>query len=200
MAYIFDHPFSVPAWHWDLNTPSWNEEEHNAQVVEYMTALFENAGDVLAPFSNAQLNQGFWLLASNTGSNHMYALLDEAVPWPSRKRCIEAMEQLFRQCFAQRCSSYVFYEQPGGAPESDALNEICYLWFDIIPIHGKPDEIGRRQVDSVFLDTIESILYIENDACRESGSHGMDLWAFYYPDRVASALERLGHHTGDPRR
>jgi uncharacterized protein YuzB (UPF0349 family) len=190
ISYIFDHPVTDPAWHWDVDT-EWNEDEHNAEVIAYMTELFENAGEVLKPYSNAQLNQGFWFLACNSCSNHMYALLDEAIPWPQRKRCIQAMEQLFRQCFAQRCSPHAFPEDLDGDPEVDVLNDTCYRWFDIIPIHGRPDEITRQHVDDAFLETIERILYIENDACRESGLHGMDLWSLYYPLRVKDALERF---------
>jgi len=195
ISYIFDHPVSDPAWHWDIDVPQWNEEDHNAEVVAYMTELFENAQEVLKPFSNAQLNQGFCFLASNSCSNHMYALLDEVIPWYQRRRCIQSMETLFRNCFAQRCSSHISHGQHAHAPDIDVLNSACYMWFDLVPIHAVPKIPANYRVYGAFLEVIERILYIRHDACRESGLHGVGEWSCAYGRKAYRIVERYVRRT-----
>ena len=91
VLYAFDHPVDDHrnAWYWNDDAEWWDCP--SAQTVQFLTQAFENAATVLQPYTDAQLNQGLWFIASNACSNHMFALMDEAVPWPERKRCIQAI-------------------------------------------------------------------------------------------------------------
>jgi hypothetical protein len=73
IAYVFDHPVTDPAWHWDIDRDYWDELGQPAITVAYLSRAFEDAHTMLAPFSDAQLHQGLWFLASNSCSNHMFA-------------------------------------------------------------------------------------------------------------------------------
>src|SRR5262245_17487372 len=88
LLYVFDHPVDETKleWYWDLERDWWKEEPVDA--IQFMTQAFENAGMMFQPYSDAQLNQGLWFIASNACSNHMFALIDASVPWLDRKRCI----------------------------------------------------------------------------------------------------------------
>ena len=75
MTYVFDHPVPVQnedAWYWDIDRDWW--DENAADSIQFMTRAFENAAVVFQPYSDAQLNQGLWFIASNACSNHMFAL------------------------------------------------------------------------------------------------------------------------------
>jgi hypothetical protein len=58
VKHVFDHPVTDPAWHFDINSEWWDSSSEEA--MHYMTQLFENDGAILAPYSDAQLNQGLW--------------------------------------------------------------------------------------------------------------------------------------------
>jgi hypothetical protein len=62
LAYVFDHPIEEHknAWYWDIDRDWWNETP--AETIQFLTQAFENAAEVLEPYSDAQLNQGMWFM------------------------------------------------------------------------------------------------------------------------------------------
>ena len=54
---MFDHEVTEPAWHFDVNAP-WLKISPT-RAAELISETFENAGELLRPFSDAQLNQAF---------------------------------------------------------------------------------------------------------------------------------------------
>src|SRR4029078_5671310 len=90
LAFVFEHPVAGQqregywgrAAAWGAGPP--------ALPVEFLTRAFENAGALFEPYSDGQLNQGLWYLASNACSNHMFALLDAGVPAARRQRCLRS--------------------------------------------------------------------------------------------------------------
>ena len=188
LSYVFDHPVSDlnQAWYWDLDRDWW--DENPADCIRFMTRAFENASTVLAPYSDAQLNQGLWFIVSNACSNHMFALLDENMPWPERQRCIRSIRQLYEQCFARRCSPHLSHvDEPGANP----LNLVCYMWWDLIPIAGRPDDPTRRAMDEEILQVMESTLQLDSIPCREGALHGLGHWQHEYPQRVGEIIDRF---------
>lgn len=189
VRYVFDHPLPVGQeleWYWDSERDWWDEGGEPAVTVEFLTRLFENAAQVLQPYTDAQLNQGLWFLASNACSNHMFALLDASVPWTARQRCIASIHTLYEGCFARRCSS-AFSHLP--EPVENPLNMVCYMWWDILPVSGKPEEPARRDVDQAILQVTESTLQLNSIACQESALHGLGHWQMYYPRRVGEIID-----------
>jgi hypothetical protein len=153
-----------------------------------MTGAFENAAQVFQPFSDAQLNQGLWFLASNACSSHMFALMNESLPWSARRRCILSIHQLYEQCFAPRCSPHLSHlDEPGANP----LNMVCYMWWDIIPLYGQPREPAHRELDEAILHVMDSTLQLDSIACRESALHGLGHWQHAYPERVGGIIDRF---------
>ena len=188
LAYVFDHPVEThrQEWYWDTDRDWW--EEDTPEAVQFMTQAFENAAAVFEPYSDAQLNQGLWFLASNACSNHMFALMNESIPWPARARCVASMHRLYEQCFARRCSPHLSHlDEPGRNP----LNSACYMWWDILPIIGQPDDPARASLDQAILQVMESTLQLDSIACRESALHGLGHWQMYYPARVGQIIDRF---------
>jgi hypothetical protein len=102
VRHLFDHPAGGPQWFADPDAPFW---VGTADVtVSWVTRLFDDPLPVLAPYSDAQLGQGFCYLVSTGASDCMFALLDASVPLDVRVRCLRATTTLFRRLFAARCT------------------------------------------------------------------------------------------------
>lgn len=187
LAYVFDHPVEEgkKEWYWDIDADEWDEPA--ADTIQFLTRAFENAAVVLQPYSDAQLNQGLWFIADNSCSDHMFALLDASLPWPARQRCIRSIHNLYEQCFVRRCTPHLGHTtEPGTGP----LNMVCYyMWWDIIPISGKPDVPEWSELDREILGVMESTLQLDSLACRESALHGLGHWQHQYPQRVGEIID-----------
>jgi len=192
VLFVFDHHVddSRLEWYWDIDADRW--EGPPALTVEYLTRAFENSQSVFAPYSDSQLNQGLWYLASNACSSHMFALMDASVPWPARQRCINSIHMLYKDCFAKRCTPHLGHlDEPGAGP----LNSICYMWWDIIPLAGLPDDPARREMDQAILQVMDATLQLDSIACQESALHGLGHWQPHYAGRVEEIIQGfLGHN------
>ena len=189
LTYVFDHPVpegDAKAWYWDFDRDEWHEDP--ADAIRFMTQAFENPAEVFQPYSDAQLNQGLWFIVSSSCSNHMLALLDASVPWPAQQRCITSIHQLYEQCFAKRCSPHLSHlNEPGANP----LNLVCYMWWDIMPIYGHPDDPIWKEMDEDILRVMESTLQLDSIPCRESALHGLGHWQHHYPERVGEIINNF---------
>jgi hypothetical protein len=98
---------------------------------------------------------------------------------------------LFEQVMASRCSPHLSHldEQP-----ANPLNGACYMWWDILPIHGKPDDPERTDFDAEVLRVLPQLLSIPHDACRESALHGVSEWQLYYPS-IGGIVDDFLFHT-----
>jgi hypothetical protein len=56
IRFVLDHPVTDPEWHFSVDSPYWDLAPEAA--AELIAESFENAGVLLQPFSDAQLNQG----------------------------------------------------------------------------------------------------------------------------------------------
>lgn len=181
VAHVFDHEVRVQQaeWYFDSDCDYWDGPPE--VTIAYITRLFEDPIPYLQQYSDEQLNQGFWYLVPNTGSNHMFALVNRSVSIEARKRCVRSFFSLFEQLFAKICSPHLSHlDEPGVNP----LNSACYMWWDIIPIHGWPDNPTRQALDQEFLTAMARIINLDSVACQESALHGLGHWEMYYPNPV----------------
>ena len=187
IEYVFDHGVTDTAWYWAEDAPEW--EGPSGQVATHIAETFENSGRSLARFSDEQLNQGFWFLVGGASQEFMFALVDPGVPSPSRFRALRSFVPLFEQVMAARCSPHLSHlDEPGANP----LNSACYMWWDILPIDGCPEEPARAGFDAEVLVVLRRLLAIPHDACRESALHGISEWSIYYPQVSGIVEEWLG--------
>ena len=188
LRFTFDHTAGDlnQAWYWDIDRDWW--DENAADSVRFMTEAFEKSSEVFKPYTDAQVNQGLWYIASNACSNHMFGLIDPSVPWSARQRCVRSMHQLYAGCFLQRCTPHLSHvDEPGAG----LLNMVCYMWWDIVPIAGQPDDPTHAELDREILAVMESTLQLDSIACRESALHGLGHWQHQYPERVGEIINKF---------
>jgi hypothetical protein len=183
IEHVFDHPVNDPAWHWSPDAPAWGESPERSAL--YISETFERSGELLARFTDEQLNQGFWYLVSNSCSDFIFALIEPQVPLALRLRALRSFVPLFKQVMVVRCSPHLSHLNERGA---NPLNGACYMWWDLLPISGRPEQPDRTEFDSEVLAVLRQLLAIPHDACRESALHGLGDWALYYPN-VASIVD-----------
>jgi hypothetical protein len=189
VAHVFDHKVGEPQWYFEPDAPVWAAPA--VLTLAHMTRLFNDPLAHLSGYDDQQLNQGFWYLVSNSGSNHMFALTDAAAPLQTRGRCVESFSSLFEKLFATRCSNHLSHLGPADA---NPLNVACYMWWDIIPFYGAPDDPSRRELDAAALSVMEEILSLDSIPCRESALHGLGHWHSCYPERVSDLIDRAMSH------
>jgi hypothetical protein len=190
VTYVFDHSVTEPAWHWDSDCDIWYVLNQPALAVEHLTRLFENAATVLGPFTNAQLCQGLWFLASNGCSDHLFTLTDPNVPWPARQQAILAIAELFEQVFAKRCEpDRLCHRERTVDATANRLNTACCMWWDIVPLSGLEDRTGTEGVPDACLAVMRRTLALESDACRESALHGLGHFKRSRPREVEAIID-----------
>ena len=187
VRYIFDHPVTDPAWYWDIDADS--VELDPIRLILYTTQLFSRSKETLSSFSDAQVDQGLWLLVG--ARSELDVLLDTTLPLADRVCCIDSIVTLFRDCFAQRCSAHLSHiDEPGVGP----LNSVCYMWWEIFPFTGHPEDDSQKQIDDACIAVMEEMLEIHSIACQESALHGLGHWVLSYNDRcckiIASFLQK----------
>lgn len=185
VKYVFDHPVTKPEWHWNIQRDSWNELKNPALTVSYLTQLFTHPVEVLAPYRDPQINQGFWYLVHNACSSYMFTLQDTSVPLKDRATCLESIYTLFEKLFATRCTSALGHLSEEGNP----LNSVCYMWWDLIPLTGIRTTDDLRRIGETALEVMTKILEIKSDACRESALHGLGHWTYYYGDAIRAEID-----------
>jgi hypothetical protein len=194
VRHLFDHPVNEPEWYWDIEAD--RAEVEPQRVIAYATNLFERAGELLTAFSDAEANQGLWFLI-NEERSPLYVLQNTAVPLEQRVRCILSIASLFAHCFAPRCSPHLSHlDEPG----TGALNLVCYMWWDLFPLHGQPEDGARREIDAACLSVMEATLQLPSVACQESALHGLGHWGRAYEGRCQSIISDFLQRRADLRR
>ena len=136
---VFDHPVTDPAWYWDLAADT--AEPEPFECVVFLTQLFEKP-EILSAYTDAQVNQGIRYLVSNGCSEYMFRLIEPEVEWQWRQKGIRVIATLFQQLFAERCTNHLSHLDEAGAGD---LNEMCYMWWDIFPASGQPDNPAQSR-------------------------------------------------------
>jgi hypothetical protein len=182
IAHCFDHPAGDPAWHFDVDAPIWSAPPD--ETLAHLTRLFR----ALAPYSDAQINQGLWYIASAGSSDFGHLLADAAVPLADRVACVAAMTGLYDDLFAPRCAEALGHADDRAAL-ANPLNSACYMWWDLLPLGACPGEPTRAALDAAALATMRHALGLASMACQESALHGLGHWASGYPAVVQAAID-----------
>jgi hypothetical protein len=181
--HIFDHIVAEPEWYLAEDAQVWSGPRR--QIPELIAETFERAGELLARFSDEQLNQGFWYLIGMTRPDFTSSLVSSKVPLSARVRAVRSFVPVFEQIMSARCAPLLSHlDEPGLKP----LNSACYMWWDLLRF-SVVDPSPASALTSETLGVLRQILAISHDACRESALHGLGHCASSDPEAVALILD-----------
>jgi hypothetical protein len=187
VTWIFDQPVPEPSLYW--NAEELGPIKPTSDMLTFISQLFENPAGVLEPFSDAQLNQGFWFICGPE-SDVMRGLVDESIAWDVRARFIRSFAGLFRELFTARCTHHLSHMIRGGDSDASPLNSACYMWWDFDCFcPGSTSVAAHKKVDEEFLEVMRLTLALPHDACRESALHGLGHWHRAYPDETVNIID-----------
>lgn len=179
---VFAHPVKVNPWYYDCDVI----EPDFETCIDYLTKLFK-APEVLDQYLDAQVRDGLYFLISNGCSIHTVALTDKKLAVEKRVECIIAMKDLFALSLSKRCSDHLSHLDQ---PNSNPINSVAYMWWDILPLCGQPTDRSFEKIDEAALEVMESTLELSSIACQESALHGLGHWHMHYPGRVEKTIDR----------
>lgn len=184
IRFVFDHPVTNPEWHWATDAPMFEASEEDCALLIEQT--FTRSGDDLRRFTDAQVNQGIYFLASTACSDYMFCLKDSKVRIDTRLSAIRSIFVLYRDCFQARCTETLSHLDHVAR---SALNSVCYMFWDINALgclEGTDDEV--RLADCVF-SVLADTLRLPHMACQEAAIHGYGEFSCFYPERVEEAMD-----------
>jgi hypothetical protein len=184
---------TTPEWYFDSDCEPDAWDGGPTLTVAHLTRLFNSPLFLMERFTAEQVNQGLWYLVSNACSDHMVSALDGSVPWVDRRRCLEAIGTLYESLFARLCTDHLSHLDRGGTAPEDVspLNLVCYMWWDLFPSWGSPDDPSRAESDATILEVLHKTLFIASTACREGALHGLGHWHLNYPGQVEAIIDEF---------
>jgi hypothetical protein len=186
IRYVFDHPVNDPQWYFDVDAPGFEATQED--YADLIRETFSRSGEDLAGFSDAQVNQGIWFLASPTGSDFIFSTRDGDVPTPKKVAGIRSIYDLYRDCFANRCTEALGHRDEPGASD---LNPICYMFWDVCPISYLDEAKDARDLEDAVFWVLEETLHLRHRACIEAGLHGLGEMAYRHEERVKQVIDRF---------
>lgn len=183
---IFAHPVTTNPWYWSAEPTDPDAET----CIDHLTKLF-SAPEILDEYLDEQVRDGLYFLISNGCSSYTVALSDAKVPLQKRIACVDSMSILFSKFLNRRCSPHLSHlDQTGANP----INSVTYMWWDIIPLCGHPNDRAYEELDEAALTMMQSTLNLESIACQESALHGLGHWHMFYSDRVSETIDLYLKH------
>jgi hypothetical protein len=186
ILFTFDHSVEGPVWYHAFDDDLWDGPA--AVTIAYLTQLFTEPDPALDGYSDEQIGQGLWYLVGFGAGDYLRTLLDPTVPLADRLTCIAAIPTLFDKLIAPRVGDHLGHLDRGHTPP---LAGAAYMWWDIAPLGGDPNDDELAAINEACLDAMERVLHLPSDACRESALHGLGHWSDSYPKRCLAIIERF---------
>lgn len=154
LDFTFDHDVDLFAqWHFE---DDWSWECPSDVLIERMTRLFEDAGQLPRSYTVAQIDQGFWFIPGPNG--YFSAIVDSDVALDARLGCAKARRNLLVDFFGET-----------------HLGTSAFMWWDSVFAYtkrGDSDLASEPQVLSELINVMELQCSDPREHVRESGCHG----------------------------
>lgn len=186
LAYVFDHEVTKPQWYFAPNAPEFIGS--NSDFALLIAQTFRRSGEDLRRFSDAQVNQGIWFLASPSCSNFFFSLRNGDASLEEKINGIHSIYDLYQKCFAGRCTETLGHMNEPGASD---LNGICYMFWDVCPLSYLMEIPNQSELEEAVFSVLEQTLLIAHRACREGALHGLGEIACVSPQKVAEMVDRF---------
>lgn len=174
IKYVFDRPDKGLEWYFDTECEAF--QASNDELVDLASMTFVRSGKDLLQFTDSQVENGLSYIFHNTASDVVYAFLDKDVDENKRITAVDNIKILYKDCLAQRCKSALGHLNETASPP----NLFCYMLWDTSPLACWKD---------VVMDVMEYALYLPNNACIESGLHGLGHRVYSSPEKVQKIIQ-----------
>lgn len=168
VSHVFDHPYQPRPWYWEFDADCWPVSI--AVAAPYVDRFFRDAGELLAPYTDAQAGQGLNYLSSPSFAEYGHTAVSETVPLELRLAIVAGIGELFRQVYAPRCGDRIAH--PDDEP-SEPLLSSCFMWWDAFPWYPKGGSPERDAIDARMMRVLEEVLALPSAACQEAALHGL---------------------------
>jgi hypothetical protein len=138
----------------------------DADVVAYLTRVFENPEHELEYFSDRQIAAALWEL----GPGDSHCVYNRDIPVEARERLIASVATFFRLFFDKRCVPALSHS---ATEHLSPLNTICYMWWEVITMGGRCDDPDAARLNAAALEVKDQVLRLPNPACKEAALHGL---------------------------
>ncbi|MBB6049884.1 hypothetical protein [Armatimonas rosea] len=169
----FDHPDD---WDWVCDFPL--VELSPDTTLAYTTQLFQNAGALLAAYSDTQVGKGLHALIWE-GDSPLTILQDTSLPRAECRACLKSIYRVYKEIFAVRCPEVCSARARG------ELSHVCFMWWDIFPLYYS----YHPALNETVLTTLERTLGLPHLACQEAALHGLGHWHYANPARVEGIID-----------
>jgi hypothetical protein len=183
LQFVFDRPAIPNAWNLGFDVPT--PEADDAEICELVAHTLENCGRDLDSYSQDQIGHGLNYIFSNSCSDLVFSLMDDAVPMPLRLRVIASIKDLYRDCITPKCLPELGHIAKQG---TNMLNYVCYMLWDISPLSWWENRPNRPIFYGAIVDVLEDALTSPNPACVESALHGLGHIHSSYIERVEEVI------------
>ena len=185
LDHAFNHPVARKEWYWTSDAGF--EAEDPATIAALLDLTFTRSGSDLLRFTDAQVNQGLYYLASPGAGDFLNHLTSDAVPLDLRLKGIRSILSLYRDCFASRCTKALSHLDEEASP----LNAICYMFWDLNTLSYLEQIPDREVIGGAIFSVLDSVLAIPHLACQEAALHGLGHLSHDDPEKVAAIVGRF---------
>lgn len=106
------------------------------------------------------------------------------MPTAKKVAGIRAVFDLYRDCFAQRCTQTLGHIDELGASD---LNRVCYMFWDNCRITYLTNQHDKDDLEAAVLWVLEQAIQFPHRACIEGGLHGIG----HVADRCGKDVRRI---------
>ncbi|MGE3076676.1 MAG: hypothetical protein AB7N24_21620 [Dehalococcoidia bacterium] len=150
---LFDRPVPDPGPDPDWQGEIFDPNPGDQRFVELCTELFTRFGELSAPYSVGQIDQGLWKLHGAPYFLNIFHLTEPELPGATAIECVESAVHLYTDFLCARI------------PDTNVGS--LYMWWDCRWRGATPAFL------SAVLAALKTILHLPNDQCRLAAQHGL---------------------------
>jgi len=190
VAHLFDRPprdlrrkpwyhrHDAPPTEWTLRH---GRRDSATARAERIRRLFDNAGQLLRPYSDEQVGHGLTVIIDPAFGAEILAIRGGQIPSALKQAALRSIVTLYAEVFAPRLRGKD--SEQGREPLSFA----CFMFWDVAPL--------VPSGDPTVLDVLERTLALESVPCQRSALHGLGHEYPRSPDEVPRIVDRwLARH------
>lgn len=193
VKHIFDHEVPEDAkqrWYYNFETNFRSTWDDPLKELEYLTQTFEQIDLIAESYTDKQMNQALWYLVNEFFHYYIFDAVEKnEISNELLDRTVGSIFTVYERLFLPKCTSHLCHLMRERDSSMNPLNSICYMWWDIFPTWGQPDNEAYHQRDQLLLNVMRRTLDLDSDACREGALHGLGHWAFEYEEEVQQIID-----------